>query len=99
MYERVALTLRPLYDHNGHFVGVKMHNSTCQMLFKRITDNALKICLVGTCFNAFQAAGESRRQVKKFTKYSKNVNIVEFNDHIWNHHAFIRVKTCLILVH
>ena len=29
---------------------------------------------------------ESRRQVTNLTKVVKNVNIVEFHDHIWNHH-------------
>ena len=36
--------------------------------------------------NAFHAAGECRRQVKKLTKFVKNVKIVEFHYHIWNHH-------------
>ena len=33
--------------------------------------------------NAFHAAGECRRQVKKLTKFVKNVKIVKFHDHIW----------------
>ena len=37
-------------------------------------------------FNAFHAAGECRRLVKNVTNFVKNVNIVEFHDHIWNHH-------------
>ena len=37
--------------------------------------------------NAFHAAGECRRQVKNVTNFVKNVNIVEFHDHIWNHHG------------
>ena len=37
-------------------------------------------------FNAFHAAGECRRPVKNVTKCVKNVNIVEFHYHIWNHH-------------
>ena len=36
--------------------------------------------------NAFQAAGGCRRQVKTLTKFVKNVEIVEFHDHIWSHH-------------
>ena len=36
--------------------------------------------------NAFHAAGESRRQVKKLTKFVKNAETVELHDHIWNHH-------------
>ena len=32
------------------------------------------------------AAGEYRRHVKKVTKFVKNVKILEFHDHIWNHH-------------
>ena len=35
--------------------------------------------------NALHAAGEGRRQVKYLTKFVKNVEIVEFHDHIWNH--------------
>ena len=35
--------------------------------------------------NAFHAAGECRRQVKNVIKFVKNVEIVEFHDHIWNH--------------
>ena len=35
--------------------------------------------------NAFHAAGECRRQVKNVTKFVKNVKIVKFHDHIWNH--------------
>ena len=37
--------------------------------------------------NAFHAAGECRRQANNFTKYSTNYKILEFHDHIWNHHA------------
>ena len=36
-------------------------------------------------FNAFHAAGECRRQVKKLAKFVKNVDIVEFHDYIRNH--------------
>ena len=36
--------------------------------------------------NTLHAAGECRRQVKNVTKCSKNDNILEFHDHIWNHH-------------
>ena len=36
--------------------------------------------------NAFHAAGECRRQVNRITYFVKNVKIVEFHDHIWNHH-------------
>ena len=36
--------------------------------------------------NAFHAAGECRRQVKNVKNVVKNVNIVGFHDHIWNHH-------------
>ena len=37
-------------------------------------------------FNAFHAAGEYRRQVKKWHKIFKNDNILEFHD-TWNHHG------------
>ena len=36
--------------------------------------------------NAFHAAGECRRQVINLTNCVQNVKIVEFHDHIWNHH-------------
>ena len=36
--------------------------------------------------NAFHAAGECRRQVIDLTYFVKNVNILEFHGHIWNHH-------------
>ena len=36
-------------------------------------------------YNAFQTAGECRRQVKEWTKFVKNVEIVEFHDHMWHH--------------
>ena len=35
--------------------------------------------------NAFHVAGECRRQVTNLTKFVKNVEIVQFNYHIWNH--------------
>ena len=43
---------------------------------------------MATCdyFNAFHTAGECRRQVKNVTNLFKKVNILEFHDHIWNHH-------------
>ena len=34
-------------------------------------------------FNTYHAAGVSRRQKQHFTQKS---NILEFHDHIWNHH-------------
>ena len=47
-------------------------------------------------FDAFHAAGECRRQVKKLTHFVKCVNIVEFHDYIWNHHAkCIQISTKL----
>ena len=36
-------------------------------------------------FNAFHTAVECRRLVQKLTNLVKNVKIVEFRDHIWNH--------------
>ena len=36
--------------------------------------------------NTYHAAGECRRQVKNITNLVKNVKIVEFHYHIWNHH-------------
>ena len=36
--------------------------------------------------SAFHAAGECRRQVIDVTNFVKNVNIMEFHGHIWNHH-------------
>ena len=36
--------------------------------------------------NNLHAAGKCRRQVTNLTKFVKNYKIVEFHDHIWNHH-------------
>ena len=45
-------------------------------------------------FKAFHAAGECRRQVKILTNLVKNVKIVEFHDHIWDHHEkYIQIST------
>ena len=38
--------------------------------------------LLDKLLNAFHAAGECRRQVKNVTKIEKNVEIMEFHDHI-----------------
>ena len=48
---------------------------------------ALLFAFAGIVYNltetyAFHAAGEGRRQVKNVTNLFKNVNIVEFHDHI-----------------
>ena len=44
--------------------------------------------------NAFHVAGECRRQVNKLTNLVKNVNILEFHDHIWNNHEkYIEIST------
>ena len=40
----------------------------------------------GGLLNAFHAAGECRRQVKNLTNFVKNFKIVEFHNHIRNHH-------------
>ena len=44
-------------------------------------------------------AGESRQRVKhNFTIFSKNVNILEMHDHIWNHHEkCIQISTNLMV--
>ena len=53
----------------------------------RSTRNDVKCsCVVLCLINAFRAAGECRRQFKNVTNFVKNVKIVEFHDHIWNHH-------------
>ena len=45
------------------------------------------LCLGPTrLLNAFHAAGECRRQVKNVSNLVKNVKIMEFHYHIWNHH-------------
>ena len=36
--------------------------------------------------NTYHAAGECRRQVKDLRNVVKNVKIVEFHYHFWNHH-------------
>ena len=44
--------------------------------------------------DAFHVAGECRRRVKHLTHFVKNVKIVEFHDHIWNHHEIcIQIST------
>ena len=43
------------------------------------------VCLL--TLNAGPAAGECRRQTKNVIKFVKNCNILEFHDHIWNHHV------------
>ena len=44
--------------------------------------------------NAFRATGKCRRQVKNVTNFVKNVNILEFHDHNWNHHKnCIQIRT------
>ena len=42
--------------------------------------------LVAAHVNTYDVAGECRRHVQHFTKIVKNVNILEFHYHIWNHH-------------
>ena len=45
-------------------------------------------------FNAFHAAGECRRQVKDLTNVVNFFKIVEFHDHVWNHHEkYIEIST------
>ena len=47
--------------------------------------------------NAFHAADECRRQVKKLTTFVKNVNIVEFHYHIQNHdEKYIQISTNML---
>ena len=54
------------------------------------SDSSNRFCAV----NAFHVAGECRRQVKNVTNLFKNVKIVEFHDHIWNHcEKFIQKST------
>ena len=45
-----------------------------------------QICKSWINLNAFHAAGECRQQVILFTHFVKIINILEFHDHIWNHH-------------
>ena len=43
---------------------------------------------------ALHQTGECRRQVKNVTNLVKNVNILEFHDHIWNNHEkYIEIST------
>ena len=59
-----------------------------QLVF-HVCDTKLKVILWSNklwYLNAFYATGECRQQVKNLTKFVKNVEIVEFHDHIWNHH-------------
>ena len=52
--------------------------------------------------NTYHEAGECRRQVKHLIHFVKNVKIVEFYYHIWNHHEkYIEISTnmpCIALV-
>ena len=44
--------------------------------------------------NAFRAAGEYRRQFKNVINLVKNVKIVKFHDHFWNHNEkYIQIST------
>ena len=44
--------------------------------------------------NAFHAAAECRRQVKKLTNLVKNVKMVKFHDNSWHHHEkYIKIST------
>ena len=57
---------------------------SCKSFFNMATDS--NFC--------HHAAGECRRQVKNVTHFVKNVKIVEFRDHIWNHHEeYIEIST------
>ena len=49
--------------------------------------------------NAFHAAGECRRHVKNVTKFVTNVEIVKFDDHIWNHNEkCIQISTNMLCI-
>ena len=53
-------------------------------------------CAWSRQINTFHAAGMSRRQSKNVTKVSKNFNILEFFNHIWNHHEkYIQISTSM----
>ena len=44
--------------------------------------------------NAFHAAGKCRRHVRNVTNFVKNVKIVEFHYHIWNHYEkYVEIST------
>ena len=54
-------------------------------LFNNILYNSLTL---------YHVAGVSRRQVQNCTKMFKNINIVEFHYHIWNHNEkYIPIST------
>ena len=62
--------------------------------------NFCRVCVYSSCTtpfkrdHAFHVAGKCRRQIKKLTKLVKDVNILEFHDHIWNHHVkYIEIST------
>ena len=49
--------------------------------------------------NAFHAAGECRRQIQNVTNLVKNVKIVEFHGHMWNHHEkYIQISTNMSVI-
>ena len=59
--------------------------SGLQLVVFYIADQRINTLFMSMLLNAFHAAGECRREVNNLTNFAKNVNIVEFHYHIWNH--------------
>ena len=75
-----------LFSNNNFWQKCNSDNQNIHTsIYTRLHFRALLIYFGTPCFSAFHAAGECRRQVKSLTKFVKNVEIMEFHDHIWNH--------------
>ena len=56
-----------------------------RLVAKKYYTIQFRYSILDSYINAFHATGECRRQVKNDTNFEKNVKIVKFHDHIWNH--------------
>ena len=66
-------------------IGFVIPEITCEICEKTNTSLLSETNARVVNVNAFRAAGECRRQVQNLTKFVKNVEIMEFHDHIRNH--------------
>ena len=69
-----------------------------------LLQNYMNQMVVGCSDNLMLSTRQARciRQVKNVTNFVKNDRIVEFHDHIWNHHSkYIQINTNIpvVLVH
>ena len=75
-------TLLSPYNFFRRTAYIKLHQKAITVIISGLELSLALKNTKGSVFNAFHAAGECRRQVKKLTKFVKNVEIVEFHDHI-----------------